>query len=187
MTQNNIRIILGKHPVIPVVTFNSLEEVNPMIEKLLASNINCIEITLRTAVAYDAIKKVKTDFVGRMDVGMGTVINLVQIQKAIELEIDFIVSPGISSALFEALENSKIAFIPGVATPSEIILALQHGFDTLKFFPAHLFGGYEALKTYGQVFPSVKFCPTGGITEETHQKYLELGNVISAGGSWMAK
>lgn len=187
MTQNNIRGILEKHSVIPVVTFNSLQEVEPMIEKLLSRNIHCIEITLRTEVAFETIQKVNEEFKKEISVGMGTVISKAQIQKAVEIGIDFMVSPGISTALFEDLEKSKIAFIPGVATPSEIILGLQQGWDTFKFFPAHLFGGLEALKTYGQVFPQVKFCPTGGITEETYHNYLALSNIISVGGSWMTK
>ena len=95
------------------------------------------------------------------------------------------VSPGISTPLVPYLEDSEIAFIPGVATPSDIILGLQLGWDTFKFFPAHIFGGLQALKTYGQVFPQIKFCPTGGITEETYKSYLELENVISIGGSWL--
>jgi 2-dehydro-3-deoxyphosphogluconate aldolase/(4S)-4-hydroxy-2-oxoglutarate aldolase len=82
-------------------------------------------------------------------------------------------------------EKSGIAFIPGVATPSEIIEGIQYGWDTFKFFPANLFGGLGALKAYGQVFPSIKFCPTGGITEESYPEYLALPNIISVGGSWM--
>jgi len=87
--------------------------------------------------------------------------------------------------LSSSFENSGIPFIPGVATPSEIILGLQLGWDTFKFFPAHLFGGLEALKTYGQVFPEVQFCPTGGIKAETYKHYLSLPNVMSVGGSWL--
>lgn len=185
--QNNIREVLAKHSVIPVVTFNSLNEVEPMIERLLKQNIRCIEITLRTEVAFDSIQKTKEEFGKEISVGMGTIVNTTQIDKAVDLGIDFMVSPGISPALFSAFEASKIAFIPGVSTPSEIILGLQQGWDTFKFFPAHLFGGLEALKTYGQVFPHVKFCPTGGISEATHQDYLALTNIISVGGSWMTK
>ncbi|MFN5418140.1 MAG: bifunctional 4-hydroxy-2-oxoglutarate aldolase/2-dehydro-3-deoxy-phosphogluconate aldolase [Flavobacteriia bacterium] len=186
-TQNNIRQVLSQHPVIPVVTFNNLNEVEPMVERLVKQNIRCIEITLRTDVAFDAIQKTKEEFGKEISVGMGTIVNTFQIDKAVEIGIDFMVSPGISPALFSAFEASKIAFIPGVSTPSEIILGLQQNWDTFKFFPAHLFGGLEALKTYGQVFPHVKFCPTGGISEATHQEYLALGNIISVGGSWMTK
>jgi len=82
-------------------------------------------------------------------------------------------------------EDSGIPFILGVATPSDIINGIQFGWDTFKFFPAQLFGGLNALKTYGQVFPQIKFCPTGGITEDSYQSYLALENVISIGGSWL--
>jgi 2-dehydro-3-deoxyphosphogluconate aldolase/(4S)-4-hydroxy-2-oxoglutarate aldolase len=116
---------------------------------------------------------------------MGTVVSVSQIDKAVELGIDFMVSPGLNASLAPAFESSGIAFIPGVVTPSEIIEGLQFGWDTFKFFPANLFGGLAALKAYGQVFPAVKFCPTGGIIEETHPDYLALDNIISVGGSWM--
>jgi 2-dehydro-3-deoxyphosphogluconate aldolase/(4S)-4-hydroxy-2-oxoglutarate aldolase len=187
MKQNNIRALLEKHPVIPVVTFNTINEIKPVINRLLSNQIHCIEITLRTPIAYDAIEKVKQEYGQMIDIGMGTVTNQDHITKAIELGVDFMVSPGISASLFDAFKNSGIAFIPGVATPSDIILGLSQSWDTFKFFPAHLFGGYEALKTYGQVFPDLKFCPTGGISEDTYQQYLALENVISVGGSWMTK
>ena len=183
--QNNIREVLAKHPVIPVVTFSNLEEVDAKIEVLLRNNVKCIEITLRTPVAYDAIQKVKENYGSEITVGMGTVVLEAQIRKAIELQVDFMVSPGLHSGLAQQLMESKIAFIPGVATPSDIINGLQYEWDTFKFFPAFLFGGVEALKTYGQVFPNLKFCPTGGLTEATYRDYLALENVISVGGSWL--
>jgi 2-dehydro-3-deoxyphosphogluconate aldolase/(4S)-4-hydroxy-2-oxoglutarate aldolase len=120
-----------------------------------------------------------------MDIGVGTLVTNEQIEKAAELGVDFMVSPGISKALAPTFESCGIPFIPGVATPSEIITGLELGWDTFKFFPAHLFGGLDALKTYGQVFPQVKFCPTGGIKADTYEQYLSLSNVISVGGSWL--
>jgi 2-dehydro-3-deoxyphosphogluconate aldolase/(4S)-4-hydroxy-2-oxoglutarate aldolase len=92
---------------------------------------------------------------------------------------------GISEELTKELINSKILFIPGIATPSDIILGLGMGLSFFKFFPANLFGGIPALKTYQFVFPNVSFCPTGGIDEESYLEYLELENVLSVGGSWM--
>jgi 2-dehydro-3-deoxyphosphogluconate aldolase/(4S)-4-hydroxy-2-oxoglutarate aldolase len=185
MAQNDIRTVLSQHPTIPVVTFNSSEEVIPKMEALIARGIFCIEITLRTPVAYESIALAKKHYGDRCAIGMGTVIRADQIQKAIELGVDFMVSPGLNATLAPLLEKSNIAFIPGVATPSEIIEGIQFGWDTFKFFPANLFGGLAALKAYGQVFPNVQFCPTGGITEETYLEYLALPNIISVGGSWM--
>jgi len=183
--QNNIREVLAKHPIIPVVTFTNLNEIEAKVEVLLRNNVKCIEITLRTPVAYDAIQKVKEEYGNEITVGMGTVVLEAQILKAMELQVDFMVSPGLHSGLAQELMDSKIAFIPGVATPSDIINGLQFEWDTFKFFPAFLFGGVEALKTYGQVFPHLKFCPTGGLTEATYRDYLALENVISVGGSWL--
>lgn len=185
MRQNNIRNLLSKHSIIPVVTFNHLDEVKPQLDKLEQQGIHCIEITLRTPISFEAIEEAKRLFSEKMDIGVGTIVSEEQITKAANLGVDFMVSPGISSNLASALEDSGIPFIPGVATPSEIILGLQLGWDTFKFFPAHLFGGLEALKTYGQVFPEVQFCPTGGIKADTYSTYLELKNVISVGGSWL--
>lgn len=185
MKQHNIREILAKHPIIPVVTFNDLSEVQPQLEKLEAQGVHCIEITLRTPVSFDAIAEAKERFGHKMDIGVGTLISQDQIEKAKALSVDFMVSPGINKDLAPAFESSGIPFIPGVATPSEIITGIQLGWDTFKFFPAHLFGGLDALKTYGQVFPQVKFCPTGGIKADTYNEYLTLPNVISVGGSWL--
>lgn len=185
MKQHNIRAILEKHPIIPVVTFHEVSEVVPQMEKLEAQGVSCIEITLRTPISFDAIAEAKRTFGQRMDIGVGTLVTNQQIEKAAELGVDFMVSPGISKALSPTFESCGIPFIPGVATPSEIINGLELGWDTFKFFPAHLFGGLDALKTYGQVFPQVKFCPTGGIKAETYEHYLKLHNVISVGGSWL--
>ena len=185
MKQHNIRAILEKHPIIPVVTFHELSEVFPQLEKLESQGVSCIEITLRTPISFDAIAEAKRAFGQRMDIGVGTLVTNEQIEKAAELGVDFMVSPGISKALAPTFESCGIPFIPGVATPSEIITGLELGWDTFKFFPAHLFGGLDALKTYGQVFPQVKFCPTGGIKAETYEHYLKLHNVISVGGSWL--
>jgi 2-dehydro-3-deoxyphosphogluconate aldolase / (4S)-4-hydroxy-2-oxoglutarate aldolase len=187
MIQNNIEQILRENPIIPVVTFNSVNEVDGVIEKLLSKNIKCIEVTLRTDAAVDSIAYIKQKYASKITVGMGTVTNIQHVKNAQELHVDFMVSPGISRTLTAAFERSYIPYIPGVSTPSEIIKAINQGFDVLKFFPANLFGGIEALKTYGQVFPNVKFCPTGGINESTYKSYLELNNVIAVGGSWMVK
>ena len=84
----------------------------------------------------------------------------------------------------QSLKSSGIPFLPGVATPSEIMAAKEKGLTALKFFPANLFGGIKSLKAYGQVFPDIKFCPTGGITSESSRDYLFLDNVFAIGGSW---
>ena len=185
--QNNIESILSQHSVIPVVTINDMNEIVPKINSILNKNIKCIEVTLRTKVAFEAIEFIKKNYGNSICVGVGTVINIEQIHRAEKIGVDFIVSPGISEELIRELINSKIPFIQGIATPSDIILGLGMGLSFFKFFPANLFGGIPALKTYQFVFPNVSFCPTGGIDEESYLEYLKLENVLSVGGSWMMK
>jgi 2-dehydro-3-deoxyphosphogluconate aldolase/(4S)-4-hydroxy-2-oxoglutarate aldolase len=185
MSQNGIRKLLLDNPVVPVVKIQSLEEVEPLITALQNNNINCIEITLRTDCAIDAIKLAKKCSNDNFSVGVGTVVNTKQLAELVDAEVDFIVLPGLQKELVSALQDIDIPFLPGVVTPSEMMEALRLGWDTLKFFPANIAGGLSALKTYSQVFPQLKFCPTGGITKDNYPEYLELENVISVGGSWI--
>lgn len=187
MSQNNIVEVLQGNPVIPVVTFNNLSEVDSVAERLQLQGIKCIEVTLRTRVAISCIEYLKERYGNVIKIGVGTVIQPHQVKMVEDLNVDFIVSPGLSDKLAEAFIESKLPFLPGVSTPSEIIAAIEYGFDVLKFFPAHLFGGINALKAYGQLFPGLKFCPTGGVTESNHKDFLQLDNVIAVGGSWIIK
>jgi 2-dehydro-3-deoxyphosphogluconate aldolase/(4S)-4-hydroxy-2-oxoglutarate aldolase len=184
--QHGIEHVLAKHHVIPVVTVNSMEETDAIMNRLLEQNIHVAEITLRTDYALTAIAHVKKNY-PTIDVGVGTVISIGQVAPLVDLGVDFIVSPGATMDLIHHLQNGNIPFIPGAVTPSEIMEGLQMGLDTFKFFPANLFGGIDALKAYGQVFPAARFCPTGGINGTTYSDYLALSNVISVGGSWMLK
>ena len=183
--QNNIQDILIKNPIIPVVTFNAMDEIEPTIQKILNNNLNCIEITLRTDVSVDAIKYVKDNYYDKLDIGIGTVRNEEEAILSQKLEVDFIVSPGITKKLNKKLKETKIPFIYGVCNPSQIMLGMEMNHKFFKFFPANLFGGINALKTYFQLFPDIKFCPTGGINQENYNEYLKLENVISVGGSWV--
>ncbi len=185
--QNGIEKILSKHKLIPVVTINSLEEVDTIAQKLQANNISCIEITLRTDVAWEAIQSFKEKYGDTFDVGVGTIVNKENIDKAVATGVDFLVSPGCTKQLAKRMKRSGVSFLPGASTPSEIIRLKEHGWKYLKFFPANLFGGISALKTYGSLFPDMKFCPTGGISEDNYEDYLELSNVVCVGGSWLTK
>ena len=187
MSQNGIRKLLRDNPLVPVVKIQSLDEVEPLITALQNNSINSIEITLRSDCALDAIKLAKKCSNDNFSVGVGTVVNTKQLAEVVDVQVDFIVLPGLQKDLVSALQDIDIPFLPGVVTPSEIMENLRLGWDTLKFFPANIAGGLGAMKTYGQVFSQIKFCPTGGITKENYSEYLDLENVISVGGSWIQK
>lgn len=187
MSQNRIAEVLKGHSYIPVVTFNEGDDPLNFVEFLIQQKVNCIEVTLRTPFAFEALEKIKKTYEDGFIIGAGTVVELEQVDKLNDLGIDFMVSPGLTESLIKKMSVSNIAFLPGISTPSEIIKARELGLTTLKFFPASIFGGIEALNTYAQVFPDINFCPTGGINKMSSDDYLKLPNVFAVGGSWFQK
>ena len=185
--QNNIEAILQANAIIPVVTIQSEAEIDFIYQRLSSNGIHCVEITLRTEFAFEAIAEFKNRYGSEFKVGVGTVINEHQVKKCMELNVDFIVSPGLTENLAKALSASKIPYLPGAVTPSEIIAGQELGVQFFKFFPANLFGGLETLIAYSSVFKGVKFCPTGGVNESNYQDFLKLENVVSVGGTWVLK
>lgn len=185
--QNGIDQILVNNPVIPVVNISEELQIQTVYESLKNKGIGCIEITLRSDFAWEAISIFKEKYGHEISVGVGTIINPDQVFKCQELEVDFIVCPGLTPALIQPLESCGIPFLPGVCTPSEIMRGLHLGWTHFKFFPAELYGGLSAIKTWGGVFPEAKFCPTGGIDQSNFESYLQEKNVLSVGGSWVTK
>jgi 2-dehydro-3-deoxyphosphogluconate aldolase/(4S)-4-hydroxy-2-oxoglutarate aldolase len=185
--QFGIRNILRENTIIPVVNIENVDHVESILAKLQEQGINCIEITLRSACAMEAIEKAMAIRPEGFSVGVGTIVVPSQVQDCAKLGVDFMVSPGLSSELISALNEAQLPFLPGVMTPSEIIRGLNQGWNTFKLFPFNLAGGITALKTYSGVFPNVTFCPTGGLNSENYKACLELDNVMSVGGSWVLK
>lgn len=178
---------MAGHTLVPVVTFNELTKVDAFVDYLLAQDVRCIEVTLRTIQGLKAIEYIKKNRGSEMLTGAGTVTTPEHIEAVKNVGGDFIVSPGLTEKLATSLLDSGVPFLPGVSTASEIMKAQEFGLDTLKFFPAHLFGGLDGLKAFGSVFPEIQFCPTGGITKESSKDYLALKSVFAVGGSWFQK
>ncbi len=172
-------------PVIPVLQFQSVDEGVAVCRALHAGGIRTFEITLRTPVALAVIRAVARDLGSDALVGAGTLTRPEHFQQAKDAGAVFAVSPGITPALAQAQAKSGLEWLPGIATPSELILAQEFGLNTLKFFPAEAAGGIPMLKSIHGPFGDVRFCPTGGITPKTAPDYLALPNVACVGGSWM--
>jgi 2-dehydro-3-deoxyphosphogluconate aldolase/(4S)-4-hydroxy-2-oxoglutarate aldolase len=179
-----IHDIMTLGPIVPVATIPSVEAAVPMARALLAKNIRSIEVTLRTESALDAIQAIARD-VPEITVGAGTITSVAKFDAAVKAGAQFIVSPGVTAKLLTHAKKQHTPYLPGVQSVSEIMLALEHGFTHLKFFPAALAGGTAMLLNFQALFPDVVFCPTGGISEATKDDYLRLGNVLCVGGSWV--
>ncbi len=183
----DIEQVLKYQKYVPVVTFAETDDVGRFADFLLDQGVSCIEVTLRTPFAMQAIRDLKNAYKDRLVIGAGTVTRVHQIVELKKIGADFIVCPGLIKELFEAASKASIPFLPGVATPTEIMNARARGIKWLKFFPANVNGGAIALKAYASVFPDVRFCPTGGISKDSSSDYLDLSNVFAVGGSWFQK
>jgi len=175
--------IMAAAPVIPVLVIERVEDAMPVARALVGGGLPVLEVTLRTPAALDAIRAMRA--VEGAIVGAGTVLNPRQFDEAADAGAEFVVSPGLTDPLAAAARGARVPLLPGVATASDIMRALDHGFSRLKFFPATASGGVPALKGFGAVFGGVRFCPTGGITAETAPDWLALPAVACVGGSWL--
>lgn len=180
-----IKDIMNTSPVIPVMVINKLEHAVPLANALVEGGLKVLEITLRTAVALEAIKKIKAEVPDAI-VGAGTVINLETLNQVIDAGSEFIVSPGLTDNLLDAALKSGVPLLPGIVTPSEVMKLLERGITEMKFFPAEAAGGIPMVKSMGGPLPQVTFCPTGGVSPKNVADYMALKNVACVGGSWMA-
>lgn len=156
----------------------------PLARALVAGGLPAIEVTLRTPAALDALRAIAAE-VPEAVVGAGTVVSPVDVADAVGAGARFLVSPGWTDALLEAMRASGVAFLPGVSTASEVVALLERGVTDMKFFPAEAAGGVPYLKSLAGPLPRARFCPTGGISRSSAPGYLALPNVACVGGTWM--
>jgi 2-dehydro-3-deoxyphosphogluconate aldolase / (4S)-4-hydroxy-2-oxoglutarate aldolase len=177
---------LGRIGLVPVITIASPHDAVPLAKALLDGGIGCAEVTFRTPAAAEAIASI-SGACREMLVGAGTVLTVGQAEQATRAGAQYIVAPGFDPAVVGWCQERDVPVLPGVATPTDISLALASGLDLLKFFPAEAMGGVPMLQALSAPFASVRFIPTGGVTPANLPQYLALPNVVACGGSWMAK
>ncbi|MDP9423907.1 MAG: bifunctional 4-hydroxy-2-oxoglutarate aldolase/2-dehydro-3-deoxy-phosphogluconate aldolase [Pseudomonadota bacterium] len=177
--------VMRTAPVIPVLVLDGSLDPAALAETLVEAGLPVIEITMRTPAALAAIKAMAA--VEGTIVGAGTVLNERMLGEAIDAGSQFIVSPGLTDALGRAAIASSVPFLPGVANAGDIMRGLDLGLSRFKFFPAEASGGLNALKALAAPFGAVRFCPTGGIREDTAPEWLAHPAVLCVGGSWIAQ
>lgn len=171
---------------LPVVVVKEAGELDRILPALQKSGIHTTEITFRTDCAAEAIRYVAAHYLD-VAVGAGTVINAAQCREALAAGAQFIVSPGLSAGVAELCRERDVPYYPGCVTPTEIMQALELGLRTVKFFPAEVYGGLDALRALAAPFPQVKFIPTGGIDRRNLNDYLAFDPVVAVGGSFFVK
>jgi len=176
--------MLRRARIVPVLTIHDAAKAVPLARALVAGGVRMLEVTLRTEAGARAAEAILAEVPDAV-VGLGTVLTPADLDLARRLGARFAFSPGATPELLDAAAASGLAFVPGIATASELMAAAARGFRTVKLFPAAQLGGLAALKALGAPFPEARFCPTGGIGEKEAPDYLALPNVVAVGGSWL--
>ncbi|MFH1969480.1 MAG: bifunctional 4-hydroxy-2-oxoglutarate aldolase/2-dehydro-3-deoxy-phosphogluconate aldolase [Verrucomicrobiota bacterium] len=172
--------------IVPVVKIDNAADAVPLARALAEGGLPVAEITFRTAAAEEAIRNIAAS-VPEVLLGAGTVLTVDQAERAVKAGAQFIVTPGFSPTVVKFCAERAIPITPGIATPTEIQMALEHNLDVVKFFPADAFGGVKTLKALSAPFGAVKFIPTGGISAANLAEYILFPKVLACGGSWMVK
>ena len=179
-----IEAILNSAPVVPVIVIDRIEQAVPLAQALVDGGLRVLEVTLRSAVAMQAIHNIAKSVPDAI-LGVGTVTRPEQFRECVEAGAQFAVSPGLTDSLLTASRDAELPFLPGVFTPTEVMRAQEQGFKQLKLFPASQAGGIGMLKALHGPLPDVSFCPTGGIGADNFAEFLRLPNVACVGGSWV--
>ena len=175
---------LARAGVVPVVVLDDAKDAVSTANAMLAGGIDVMEITFRTAAAPEAIRAV-AESCPDMLVGAGTVLNLEQCKLAVEMGAKFIVSPGFDEEVVRWCVENSIAVTPGCVTPTEIMAAIKLGLKVIKFFPANVYGGLNAMKNLAAPFVGIKFLPTGGVNAANLREYIDAPFIHAVGGSWV--
>lgn len=172
--------------VVPVAVIDHVEDAAPIARALLAGGLSTLELTLRTPAALDCIKTIRKE-VPEMKVGAGTVLTSAQVREVSEAGAAFAVAPGLNPRVLAAAKIRNLPFFPGVMTPSDVELGLEHGCLLQKFFPAAVAGGLDMIKALAGPYAhtGLKLIPLGGVTVQNMKDYLAHPLVAAVGGSWL--
>lgn len=176
--------VLASRRLLPLVVVEKAAQAVPLGRALRAGGLTTVEVTLRTDAAVESLRRMATET--DLVVGAGTVVSPAQVDAVVEAGARYIVTPGFSASVVDRCRAVGVPVIPGVATATEIQMAIEAGLDLVKFFPAEASGGVAALKALSGPFGRMRFVPTGGVTAENVIDYLRLETVPAVGGSWMA-
>jgi 2-dehydro-3-deoxyphosphogluconate aldolase / (4S)-4-hydroxy-2-oxoglutarate aldolase len=173
---------IEKCAVVPVIALERDTDAIPLADALVAGGLPIAEVTFRTVAAEASIRAMSRR--GGLLVGAGTVLNVDTVKRAVEAGATFIVSPGFNPKVVNYCVEQKIAITPGCITPTEIEMAIDHGLNVVKFFPAEQFGGLKTIKSLAAPYGQMRFIPTGGIGEKQLAEYLAFKPIVAVGGSW---
>ena len=170
--------------IVPVIKLDKVENAEKLAKALRDGGINCAEVTFRAKGADEVIRRMVKAYPDML-VGAGTVLTCEQADAAYKAGAKFCVAPGLNPKVVKQCLDKGEAFAPGVSSASEIEQALELGLDFVKFFPAEQAGGLGYIKAISAPYSTMRFMPTGGVTEENLNTYLAYNKIVCCGGSWI--
>ena len=179
--------IVQKAGIIAVLIIDREEDAVPLAKAMLAGGINVMELTLRTPAALGALRRIRAE-VPEMIAGVGTILTVQQVEQVVSADAAFGVAPGTNPRIIQAAQQAGLSFAPGVATPTDIEIALENDCQLLKFFPAEPSGGLAYLKAVAAPYLhlGVQFIPLGGVNGTNLTTWLSDPLISALGGSWLA-
>ena len=175
---------IKKIGVVPVIKLDSPDQAVPLAKALSAGGVGVAEVTFRTDAAEESIRRIANELPDVL-IGAGTVITVDQVDRAHKAGAQFIVSPGFSKDVVARCQELGLPVLPGCATPTEVMMAIEMGLTVVKFFPASIYGGLAGIKALAAAFPQMRFVPTGGVGPKNLAEFLEAKPIFACGGSWM--
>ncbi|WP_296253639.1 bifunctional 4-hydroxy-2-oxoglutarate aldolase/2-dehydro-3-deoxy-phosphogluconate aldolase [Pseudomonas sp. UBA4194] len=179
-----IDALAARARILPVITIAREEDILPLADALAAGGLTALEVTLRSEFGLKAIKLLREQR-PELLVGAGTVLTREMLIATEQAGSQFTVTPGVTQDMLEAGVESTLPLLPGISSPSELMMGYALGYRRFKLFPAEVSGGVAAIKALGGPFPEVRFCPTGGVSPANVKSYIAQGNVMCVGGTWM--
>ena len=169
--------VLEKNRAIAIIRCPEKNLAYKMAQAVAAGGINLIEITWNSDRPEDLIFQLRSEL-PHCAIGAGTILNLKQLQAAVNAGAQFAFSPYFSQELLDVSQSLyQIPFVPGVFSPTEIVNAWQGGAKVVKVFPIKSLGGAEYIKCLQDPLSQISLIPTGGITLENASKMIEAGAI----------
>ena len=166
---------------------DNADDAVPVAKALLEGGVDCMELTLRTEAAMDALARIRAE-VPAMTAGVGTILTPEQVHRVTNAKASFGVSPGVNPRVIAEARKTGLPFAPGICTPSDIEASLELGCKLLKFFPAEPCGGLPYLKAIAAPYAhlGLRYIPLGGVDINNAERYLSEPMIQAIGGSWLA-
>jgi 2-dehydro-3-deoxyphosphogluconate aldolase/(4S)-4-hydroxy-2-oxoglutarate aldolase len=175
--------IIERVGLIPVLRAKSVTQAHAVVQAMIAGGVTVVEVTMTVPGAVDLLKELKKEYGSKLLLGSGTVTTAEQVEATIDAGAEFVVSPSLHPAVIAMTKRRNKLSIPGALTPTEVITAWEAGADYVKIFPCSAVGGASYLKSLLAPFPHLKLIPTGGVTQQTAESFLNAGaRALGVGG-----